>query len=400
MKSAFMRAVAVLALALVPTMAYANDATIGSEVAHSSMMGATLMNTTAIFNAFPHRVVYNGNGVELNTEDLYLGGGQAQGRVWWEAYDGTWLNLSVGRNDFGAQGANFMWGGTLAGGTMFRPGDYGDVLGGYSAIDNPWINIGIAKPTSNGGAWAAGVFFGADQTSDNAVDPNVDNGGTAFGANFSMGNGNGFDFGVEIAYQSEEDQNFDPKLEGNFFSGAVNARYDSDSYIYQGSFIFGSGSIDNVAPAEQTDQTAVGLIVNAGRYMKNEVDGQATVEFMASFANMKEEQGSADDKDTMFMIPATRVAAWEKVTDRFGVMGAMTAYYSIDNNEQNDGTDPDPDVDFTSQGLSYDWQAGVFFQPTDVVRVDFQLVKDNLGQLLSLGNDQPLVWFLGATASY
>ena len=43
MKSAFWRSIAVLALVAAPMMANANDATIGSEAAHWSMMGGTLM---------------------------------------------------------------------------------------------------------------------------------------------------------------------------------------------------------------------------------------------------------------------------------------------------------------------------------------------------------------------
>ena len=71
MKSAFWRSIAVVALVAVPMMANANDATIGSEAAHSAMQGATLMNTTAIFNAFPHLVVMNGNGAELDADGSF-----------------------------------------------------------------------------------------------------------------------------------------------------------------------------------------------------------------------------------------------------------------------------------------------------------------------------------------
>ena len=399
MKSAFMRAVAVLALALVPTMAAANDATIGSEVAHSSMMGATLMNTTAIFNAFPHLVVYNGSGAEINTEALASGyDGAPQGRVWWEAYDGLWLNLSVGRADYGAQGANFMWGGTLSNGFL-SPSDYGSVIGGYDAIDHQWINLGIAKPTSNGGAWAAGVFFGADQTKDSASDPEVENGGTAFGANFSWGNGEGLHVGAEFALQSEENQNFDPKLEGSFMNFALNGRYDTDLYIYQGSFVYGAGTVDETNDTE-TDSSLFGFYASAGRYLKNEATGQATAEFSFAYMMMKDENGDADETDTMIIFPGVRVAAWEMITDRFGVMGAISSYYVLDTNEENDGADPDPDTDFASKGMDYSWEAGLFFQPTDVVRIDFQFVRDNLGYVLSLGNDEELVAYIGATASY
>ena len=93
MKSAFWRSLAVVAILASPMMAFANDATIGSEVANNAMYGGTLMNTTAIFNAFPHMVVNNGTCVELNTM------GDGMGKVWWEAYDELWLTMDAGRMD-------------------------------------------------------------------------------------------------------------------------------------------------------------------------------------------------------------------------------------------------------------------------------------------------------------
>ena len=143
MKSAFWRSIAVVALVAVPMMANANDATIGSEVANSAMYGGTLMNTTAIFNAFPHLVVENGTGVELNTM------GDGMGKVWWEAYDNLWLTMDVGRMDYGLEGASFMWGN---GYDLLTPFMGSDVFAGFNMV-----NMGIAKPLSGGGAWAVGV---------------------------------------------------------------------------------------------------------------------------------------------------------------------------------------------------------------------------------------------------
>ena len=83
MKSAFWRTMALIAIVAMPTVAAANDATIGSEAAHSSMGGTTLNNTTAIFNAFPHLVVFNGNGAEIVTESLVSGSDDdGRGRLW------------------------------------------------------------------------------------------------------------------------------------------------------------------------------------------------------------------------------------------------------------------------------------------------------------------------------
>src|SRR6056297_3275438 len=99
MKSAFWRTLAIVAIVAMPTLANANDATIGSEAATSSMAGSTLNETTALFNAWPHLVTMYGNGAELSTNNFDTNQNDGMGKVWWEAYDELWLNLNVGRRD-------------------------------------------------------------------------------------------------------------------------------------------------------------------------------------------------------------------------------------------------------------------------------------------------------------
>ena len=399
MKSAFWRTMALIAIVAMPTVAAANDATIGSEAAHSSMGGTTLNNTTAIFNAFPHLVVFNGNGAEIVTQSLVgTPEDDGRGRLWWEAYDGLWLNMNVGRRDYGGQAANFMWGGNRAM-EFFTPSVFGDVLPGFSGLDHPWINIGIAKPTGNGGAWAANLFFGADSEEGLAGDDTVKDSSSGFGGLFSWGNGNGLHVSAEVAIQSETDEFFTTEveaLEGSFLNFSLNARKDTPLYIYQGSFVMGSGSFDFDTTTE-VDESLMGLYASAGRFLKNEIDGQTSIEFYGAFATSKEEVGDADNTFTSIVIPGVRVAAWEQISDRFGLMAAIYGAYSMNSEEENDGADPDPDTDDSSASFSYDWSAGLFFQPTDNVRIDFQFNKEELGQVLSLGNEEPLVWYLGAT---
>ncbi len=401
MKSAFWRTMALIAIVAMPTVAAANDATIGSEAAHSSMGGTTLNNTTAIFNAYPHLVVFNGNGAEIVSQSLVgtPGDDDGRGRVWWEAYDGLWLNLNVGRRDYGGQAANFVWGGNRAM-DFFTPSVFGDAAGGFSGLDHPWINIGIAKPTTGGGAWAANLFFGADSFEEGAGDNPVKDSSTGFGGLFSWGNGSGLHFSAELAVQSETDETFDGTEvvadDGSFFNLSVNARKDTALYIYQGSIVFGSGSGAGEDDFE-VDESVMGLYASAGRFLKNEIDGQTSIEFYGAFITSKEEVGDADNTFTSIVIPGVRVAAWEQISDRFGIMGAMYGAYSMDSEEENAGGAGDPVVDDTTASFSYDWSAGLFFQPSDNVRIDFQFNKSELGQVLSLGNDQPLVWYLGAT---
>ena len=99
MKSAFWRTLAIAAIVAMPTLADANDATVGSEAATSAMAGSTLNNTTALFNAWPHLVTMYGSGAELSTNNFSTASNAGMGKVWWEAYDELWLNLNVGRRD-------------------------------------------------------------------------------------------------------------------------------------------------------------------------------------------------------------------------------------------------------------------------------------------------------------
>jgi hypothetical protein len=266
-----------------------------------------------------------------------------------------------------------------------------------NALNNPWINLGVAKPTSNGGAWAANLFFGGE-SNENAV-AEVKNSSTAFGGLFSWGNGNGLHVSAEATMQSETFEGTDPADDGSFLNFSVNARKDSNLYIYQGSFFFGTGS----GPGENTDtdveldQSAMGILVSAGRYLKNEVDGQTSIEFVGSYFTAKTDLDGNEDTNSFINLPGVRVAAWEKISDRFGLMGAITGAYMINGSESNDGADPDPDTDTTNSGFDYDWTAGMFVQFTDNVRVDFEFNKPALGKVLSLGNDDTMVAYIGAT---
>ena len=385
MKSAFWRSIAVVALVAVPMMANANDATIGSEVANDALYGGTLMNTTAIFNAFPHLVTSNGTGVELNTM------GDGMGKVWWEAYDELWLTMDVGRSDYGLEGAAFMWG---AGYSLLEPFEGSDTF-----TRSNFLNLGIAKPTSGGGAWALGVklapFGGTEETVGDVTDEIND---TGYGFNGSWGNGNGLHIGAEFAMTTLEFVDAgDPAdvLEFSDMGFGVNARFDTSSYIYQGSFVYTTNSISETS-LEDIDTNVFGIEVNAGRYLKNEVDGQTSAEFGLAWAAVSEEQADITDDGSLFLFPAVRVPSWEMITDRFGLMGGVgfSHAFASDKLEGGDGTIPEEDK---FAGAQFDWSAGLFFQPSDNVRIDARFQEGNLNNVLSLGNQEELVLFLGTT---
>jgi hypothetical protein len=388
MKSAFWRSIAVVALVAVPMMANANDATIGSETSHSAMQGATLMNTTAIFNAFPHLVVMNGNGVELDAD----GDGSGTGKFWYEAYDETWLNFTVGRNDLGLQGTNYMWGGNHFMGPNLFPED---LLDASPFSDAMWVNLGVARPTAGGGAWAVGILFamGADNTEDTDSGDEVTDETSGFGAQLSWCNGEGLHVSGEFAMQSAKQENpaADPTVtdETSRMNFGFNGRYDTDSYIYQGNFVYISESDD----VDEDDFSGYGAMLSAGRYVRNEVDGQATVEFGVEWLNHKlEDVDGNEDKYNTFAIPTMRVAAWQQISDRFGLMGGVDWGYAITSDEVAADAEKDSD-----KGSDFDWSVGLYFQPNDRVRIDAQLAEDNLDHLLSLGNQEELITYIGAT---
>lgn len=387
MKSAFWRSIAVVALVAVPMMANANDATIGSEVANNAMYGGTLMNTTAIFNAFPHLVTANGTGVELNTM------GDGMGKVWWEAYDELWLTMDVGRMDYGMSGSAFMWGN---GWSLVNPFD-------ATVFENAMmINLGIAKPTSNGGGWAVGL-----KAAPNGGFESTPAGGgtgeynfTGYGVNGSWGNGDNFMVGAEWAMTTMEDVDYNTVGTQEFsnMGFGVNARFDTETYIYQGNFTFINGSITDSEGTPDDDVSGFGFEANAGRYLKNEVDGQATAEFGLGWVSGSNEYGDpvATDDVSAFLLPAVRVSAWENITDRFGLMGGVGFTYAMAGNTFNDGSGAGDDEDKTNFS-TFDWSAGLFFQPSDNVRIDFRFEENNLDKVLSLGNDDALVMYIGTT---
>jgi len=371
-------------------MASANDATIGSEVANNAMYGGTLMNTTAIFNAFPHMVVNNGTGVELNTM------GDGMGKVWWEAYDELWLTMDAGRMDYGMSGSAFMWGN---GWSLVNPFD------GTAFEDAMMVNLGIAKPTANGGGWAVGVKLaptgGSEFTPEGANPVTGEQNVTGYGVNGSWGNGDGLHIGAEWATNSIEDVSGDPAIteEMSNMGFGVNARFDTDTWIYQGNFTYISASETDDTPTPvvpDDDTTALAFEANAGRYLKNEVDGQTSAEFGLGWVSASNEFDVDKDDVSAFLLPAVRVSAWEMIGDYFGLMGGLGFTHVMATNTSDDST-VEGEEESKFNGSFFDWSAGLFFQPTDNVRIDARFEEGNLNQILSTGNNQPLVMYLGVT---
>jgi hypothetical protein len=135
--------------------------------------------------------------------------------------------------------------------------------------------------------------------------------------------------------------------------------------------------------ANDMDTDFLGFLANAGRFLKNEVDGQTSAEFVFAYTTTD----MNDVTSSSIVLPGVRVAAWEKISDTFGVMGGFQSIYAISSTD---------DVS-SSQGLDYAWTAGLFAQFTENVRVDFELAPGGLDNVLSLGNEEELIAYLGAT---
>jgi hypothetical protein len=269
--------------------------------------------------------------------------------------------------------------------------------------DAMFLSFGVARPTSGGGAWAANIqlapFGGTTlEVGDPAV-TDLENDRTGYGAQVSWGNGNGLHLSGEFAYQKDEfKDNLDDTAGGDLsaIDFGISARWDRNQYIYQGNFLYLNGTAkSNVAGAQDETDNTLGFLLSIAKYLKNEVDGQATVECGLNWFSQTIDDGSQPTEEIKFSdfrIPTVRVAAWQMISDRFGLMGGVSWGYVFISDENEAVPEKD-----TFSGSGYDWSAGMFFQPNDVVRIDARFEESNLNSILNLGNTNDLVMYLGAT---
>jgi hypothetical protein len=394
MKSAFWRATALLmALTFVlPAVALAGGQ--AGEVSNSAMMGSTLMNTSAQLNTWTHWATGYGNYTEINTQSLNSGSAGPQATLIWDYDDANTLLFRVRDMDLGSQSTGFMFG-SMAPQLSSYTG-----ISSYNALTNgQLINVALARELTNG-AFSIGGFFADNGEKDNGSDPNEELGSSAFGAQFTWGNGNGFDVAVSVAKGSTTDNDGTNDLSDDALMFDAFGRYTRNEWIYQFGGFIGSGSDEFVGGSgiESDDFSNLGLLVNVGQMLKDDADGQVSAEFYGMYLTGKDEpQGGGEDKDTGILFPGLRSACSLKVSDHFGILLGADGYYGITGNE-NTIVGSENDMDFT--GFNFDWSGGIFWENEDGFRVTGEFVQSNLDKAFSLGNDEPLVSRLEATFGF
>ncbi len=401
-------AVRVFAALLIVAMAGAGQATAGipGEVAHSSMGGSTLMPTTAQFNSWTHWVVNHDNFVELSVGDgaFYgpvkdYGAGRGQAALHWKYNDNNHLLFRVRQFDLGGQNSNFVWGGTLEN-FFLSPAMLTDMIAvsNYNAYaEGQMLNLAWAKPMASGGAFSIGVLY-ADagyKYEDNDGEANDKSG--AFGAQVTWGNGNGFDLAASFHSQSSTFGPSDAEDENSFTHFDLTARIDrGNGWVYQLGALMGSGSIEEFEE-EAFDVSLMGLTANVGRHLLSTDTGAVTTEFFVNYFSLKGEEGDFENTTSSLVVPGTRVAAWTQISKRFQVMAGANAYWGISKDKVTAGSDEETE---SERGMTFSYSGGLAFVPNDAVRIEGQLEMDRLNNLLSLGNDTPLLARVGATFAF
>ncbi len=395
MKSAFWRATALLmALTFVlPAAALAGGQ--AGEVSHSAMMGSTLMNTSAQLNTWTHWAKDYGNYSELNTQSLGSGGPYGpQGTLIWDYDDDNTLLFRVRDMDLGSQNSRFMFGSM----TPLLSGSAGVNAGGYNALTNGQVvNLALARNLTNG-AFSIGGFFADNGTKDNTA--NTEQSSTAFGAQFTWGNGNGFDVATSFAKGSTTNNNGTTDLGNDDLMFDAYGRYTHNDWIYQFGGFIGSGSIERDAGGtiESDDFSSFGALLNVGQMLKDDADGQVSAEFYLQYMTSKfEPTAGGKDQNKNFAVPGLRTACSQKVSDHFGVILGADAYHIFGSNEN---TIVGNENDTSMSGFNFDWSGGIFWENEAGFRVTGEFVQNNLDKAFSLGNDSPLVSRLEATFKF
>jgi hypothetical protein len=414
MKSAFWRVSAlVFALALVSAAAvdFAH-AGLPGEVAHSAMEGSTLMRTTAQFNSWTHWIVNHENFVELDTglyESEAGSPSEGQATLHWKYNDSNHLLFRVRRDDLGGQNSNFLWGGSL-GSQFFTPEAIVDAISVSSrnAYDmGQMLNLAWARQTGGGGAFSIGVLYGRDSEKQD-VAPTVEDGSQAFGGQFTWGNGAGIDIAASFFNESGKFEETDASgaattdLESSFLNADLTVRIDrNQNWIWQFGGVFGNGKNKDNAAGSEDKLSLFGVIGNVGKYLLDANDGAVTAEFYAAYLNSKidNNQDSAEDKTSTFVVPGMRVAAWHDLSSKFQLMAGADAFWVIDTNDVKDDTGADSEK-FSENTMDFSWAAGLAFMPMDNLRLEGEFNINNLDNILSLGNSDPLFFQLGGTLTF
>lgn len=390
------------------------------EVAHAAMGGSTLMQTSAQFNSWTHWIVNHENFVELSVGDWDygpykdFGTGRGQAALHWKYDDSNHFLFRVRQNDLGSQNSNFLWGGTL-GSTFLSAADLLDdfTVSDYNAYrEGQMLNMAWARPLASGGAFSIGVLFANAGYKEEETDvEDFEDKSSAFGAQVTWGNGSGFDLAASFYSESSTYGAGEGEVESDLTHFDLAARFETSSgWIYQFGGLMGSGTgfplieIDeeeSIYP--ESDISFMGVTANVGRHLLDTANAGVTTEFYVSYLSRKvefdyveeeEETVAVEGSESSMVVPGMRVACWTQISKRFQIMAGANAFWSTLGEKLEASGYEDKEAE---RGMNFSYSGGLAFVPNDRVRIEGQLEMDQLNNLLSLGNDTPLLMRVGGT---
>ncbi|MDY0109626.1 MAG: hypothetical protein RBT60_06780 [Candidatus Krumholzibacteria bacterium] len=385
------------------------------EVAHSAMGGSTLMQTSAQFNSWTHWIVKHENFVELNVGDWnygpykYFGTGRGQAALHWKYDDGNHFLFRVRQNDLGSQNSNFLWGGTLENSFLSAASLLDEfTVSEYNAYrEGQMLNMAWARPLASGGAFSIGVLFAnAGYKEEETDEEDFEDKSSAFGAQVTWGNGSGFDLAASFYSESSTYGAGTGEVESDLTHFDLAARFETSSgWIYQFGGLMGSGAGYPYIEGDyrESDISFMGLTANVGRHLLDTANAGVTTEFYVSYLSRKAEFDYVDEEEetlavevseSAMTVPGMRVACWTQISKRFQIMAGANAFWTTYGDKTEAGS---WEGKIAKRGMNFSYSGGLAFVPNDRVRIEGQLEMDQLNNLLSLGNNTPLLMRVGGT---
>lgn len=400
MKSAFWRVIALALIAvLVPSMAFA-----GGEVARSAMAGTNFMNTSADTWVLFHRAMDGEGFGEFVSEGYdYVDEGDPEGFGRLILPLGNY-RLGIEVND-AATGSNLVdYSGN--GGAYRRAFTIGGFIGDEGPTGNNGFNFGqmvTAKLGFAAGEGGASVGLGIYNHTDEDNEAETKDASTGFTFNGSWGNGapataGTIEVAAEFTVHSDKTEDGvtpanDEELSGNHIG--LDARYSiSDNSHLEGAIVI-LGS-DYETDAGSDTYGVMGFQATYARDLIEEESRGAVAEVGLAYSGFSYEPDGASEQTTnTTTIPSFRFSGWNQISKRFTLFGGVEASWSSEAEEDSDSA-----VDESTTGDSFDWSAGLGFNPNENVMIEIFLLTDNLGDGLTPGSTTPLVGGIGAHAAW
>lgn len=390
-KSAFWRAgaLALVAVLVLPTIV--PGLALATEAKHTALNGSLLHSTSAELNAFAHKGAAMSNFVEITTGQYPFDSSNGHGRLLFGVGESMKFQLQANDNGFPARGIDYFSGGTSG-----------------SSVVSDWFSdpAQIFDMDVIGGSddlsWSGGLSL-AQSKDEVTTDDTVKDNTTGFGIRASVGSEQ-FDAGAEFAKTSLTHENpaEDPsKVETNETMFGAYAQMHMEEWQLIGALAVGSTDDDNDATAD--DPSMVAFLAAAGYHFRNDDDGHVTGQLHVQYVKTSDNFDAGDNEfvdETNFYVPGVEVAVDHRIGERFRVYAAADASWVMTTVDTVNAADVDDTQEDKTSSYAFDWTAGLGFSIFDNVQLDFVLQTDNLDQLLSLGNQEPLIGQISANVTY